>query len=114
MEMILPDIIPISCVDCLQAMHVEHRHEESCTDLVIVAAECRCGRVIGILEHGTLMRFLYGNSPIVRQDIKMPDFDIGKGAVALIEQARERILSAERLIAAATWVKDGIWAKDRK
>lgn len=101
--MIVPKPLPISCTDCHRQMWIEHQSIEHNRDAVIVAAECACGRIIGIV---TGMRMAQrAAQPLTRADIVAED--IGASSAALAASAREYIAELERRIAAATWANGG-------
>jgi hypothetical protein len=103
----IPDPLPISCTDCHQAMRIEFQRISPMRDEIIVAAECRCGRLLGAVFGGTVAAQRHAGRPITRHDIDACQGDIGKDAADSIAFARQRIADAERLIAAATWANEG-------
>lgn len=104
----IPSPLPISCTDCNQPMRVEFQMDQwSWCHTVIIAAECRCGRVIGTIARRAVLELDDGRS-LTRADIKVQaDADLGKEAAESIAQYREAIADMERVIAAATWVRGG-------
>lgn len=103
----IPDPLPVSCTDCHQPMRVEYQCIDGLRDSVTVAAECRCGRVIGSVCGSKIAAHRYGARPITRRDIDAYLGDVGKEAAGMIAFARQRIAEAERLVAAATWANRG-------
>jgi hypothetical protein len=80
----------------------------SWSDTIIVAAECQCGRIIGEIAHRAVLLLERGR-PLMRADIQVrADVDLGKEAAECIVRSREAIADMERLVAAATWVRDGL------
>lgn len=104
----IPSPLPINCTDCHQPMRVEFQGANRAHDSVIVAAECRCGRIIGEIFGQVLHAHCRGNRPLLRADIgRDTGFEIGEQAAEVIRYAHERIAEMERWIAAATWANGG-------
>lgn len=95
--------LTINCTDCYQSMRIELQVISHMRDEQIVAAECRCGRIMGAINGTDISR---RRESLVRADIK-PDGDIAKWEASTILHCRERINEAERVIAAATWANGG-------
>lgn len=102
----IPNPIPISCTDCHRTMRVEFQEIDEVNDATMIAAECRCGRVIGRVPGRTLFALRSGR-PILRSDIDRDLGDVGEEATRAIERYRSRIAAMERLISAATWANGG-------
>lgn len=107
MAYVIPNPLPISCTDCHQLMRVEFQDANQAHDSVIVAAECRCGRIIGEIFGQALHAHARGNRPLLRADIGRDTGAIGEQAAESIRYASERIAEQERWIAAATWANGG-------
>lgn len=103
----IPSPLPISCTDCHQPMRVEFQMDCWLSDMVLVAAECGCGRVIGEVPRRAVAQLERGR-PLMRFDIQVrPDVDPGTDAADTIRRSREVIADMERVIAAATWAREG-------
>lgn len=103
---VIQNPLPISCTTCHQAMRVEFQELISDTDELLIAAECSCGRVLGVITSERLFAQRHNSRPFIREDIAAVP-DVGERGKAAIELAHERIARAERWIAAATWAREG-------
>jgi hypothetical protein len=102
---IIPNPLSISCTTCHQAMRVEHQSGSQGMDGVLVAAECRCGRSIGMIWGESISTHTNSGRPLIAHDI-VADPELGDWARKRIASARERIAESERWIAAATWAHE--------
>jgi hypothetical protein len=102
----IPNPLRIACTECHRDMRVEFQSHETYNDSVIVAAECDCGRVLAEID-GQLCLAGWGRQarPFIASMLNDSPY-IGADAKGCIATLRDRIATLERLIAAATWVRD--------
>lgn len=96
--------VTISCIVCLTHMRIEWQEQCDRDDEIIVAAECKCRRLLGRLGYVALR---------YRQDCKFSSTDLqplsaddlAEWGRRSMEHGRELMLRGERFVSAATWVR---------
>lgn len=101
----IPDPLRIACTECHRDMRVEFQMHSPSEDSVIVAAECDCGRIIGVVDGFLIHRLAKDGVPLIAHSIKH-DPAIGDWAKQRIVHLRERMATYERWIGAATWANE--------
>lgn len=105
MPYIIPNPLPISCTDCHRLMRVEFQTHETHNDTVLVAAECDCGRLFGVVDALLLHHLVQRGQPLIAQTLKH-DPTLGNHAKERVQALRARMAEYERWIAAATWAQE--------
>ena len=92
----------IVCLVCREIMRVHHEQYSAARRGILVATECSCGRVIGLVPQPL------GDSPphYSSNDLDTSGLspnDVAGRASQAVADAHQRIADAEKWIAAATW-----------
>jgi hypothetical protein len=100
-----PNPLRIACTECHRDMCVEFQSHEPHDDSVVVAAECECGRLIGVIDGLLILQLVRDGRPLIAAGIQN-DPALGDYAKERLAALQTRMATYERWIAAATWARE--------